>query len=312
VPDNKETLAYDGLQQENIMMKKKYKSMSKGLGIVDWIKRRVSVKESTLPIGRLAFRSLVFNAPLTKIPVIGTFFKKITLLTNTRTTQGYSIPLNIDVSKDLKPVTVPIDLMKKAVREATYRAAMNTCICRDAYQCMNYPHDLGCIFLGKGAKICIDNGIAHEATVEQCIERIDKAASFGLPGQSYWIEVEGFLWGFQNEDMDKFLELCFCCSCCCAAEKFMKRSDSESRLLFQKSIGYVANVESTCTRCGECISCCPRLAIKPGIDIVEITEDCGGCGICIDKCPSNSLKMILIKPLKSDLKDYFEDIDLKL
>jgi Pyruvate/2-oxoacid:ferredoxin oxidoreductase delta subunit len=202
--------------------------------------------------------------------------------------------------------------MKKAVREATYRAAMNTCICRDAYQCMNYPHDLGCIFLGKGAKICIDNGIAHEATVEECIERIDKAASLGLPGQSYWIEVEGFLWGFQNEDMDKFLELCFCCSCCCAAEKFMKRADSESRLLFQKSIGYVAYVESTCTRCGECISCCPRLAIQLGIDKVVITEDCGGCGICINKCPSNSLKMILIKPLKSDLKDYFEDIDLKL
>jgi Pyruvate/2-oxoacid:ferredoxin oxidoreductase delta subunit len=133
-----------------------------------------------------------------------------------------------------------------------------------------------------------------------------------LPGQSYWIEVEGFLWGFQNEDMDKFLELCFCCSCCCAAEKFMKRSDSESRLLFHRSIGYVAYVEDTCTNCGECVSCCPRLAIKPGEDKVIITEDCGGCGICIDQCPGHSLKMMLMKPLKSDLKDYFEDIDLKL
>jgi Pyruvate/2-oxoacid:ferredoxin oxidoreductase delta subunit len=294
------------------MMKEKYKSKSKGLGIVDWVKRRVSVKKNTLPIGRLAFKSLVFFAPLTKIPAIGTLLKKVTLLTNSRTTQGYTIPLNIDVTGELKHITVPVDLMKKAVREATYLTAMDTCICRDAYQCVNYPHDLGCIFLGKGAKICIDNGIAHEATVEECIERIDKAASLGLPGQSYWIEVEGFLWGFQNEDMDKFLELCFCCSCCCAAVKFMKRSDSESRLLFQRSIGYVVKVESTCTRCGECISCCPRLAIKLGADKVVITEDCGGCGTCINKCPSNSLKMILIRPLKSDLKDYFEDIDLQL
>ena len=92
----------------------------------------------------------------------------------------------------------------------------------------------------------------------------------------------------------------------------MKRSDNESRLLFQKSIGYVADVESTCTSCGECISCCPRLAIQLGIDKVVITEDYGGCGICINQCPSNSLKMILIKPLKSDFKNYFEDIDLKL
>jgi Pyruvate/2-oxoacid:ferredoxin oxidoreductase delta subunit len=301
----------DGLQQEN-MMKEKYKSKSKGLGIVDWIKRRVSMKKNTLPIGRVAFKSLVLLAPLTKIPAIGTLLKKITLLTNSRTTQGYTIPLNIDASEQFKPVTVPIDLIKKAVREATYRVAMDMCICRTAYQCMNYPHDLGCIFLGRGAQICIDNGIAHEATIEECIERIDKAAGLGLPGQSYWIEVEGFLWGFQNEDMDKFLEICFCCSCCCAAEKFMKRSDRESRLLFQRSIGYVAIVESTCTSCGECISCCPRLAIKPGVDKVEITKDCGGCGICIDKCSSHSLKMTLIRPLKADLKDYFEDIDLKL
>ena len=134
------------------MVKEKYRPMTKGLGIVDWIKRRVSIKESTLPIGRLAFRSLVFQAPLTKIPLIGTFFKTITLLTNERTTQGYSIPMNIDVSKDLKPITVPIDLMKKAVKEAAYRAAMNTCICRDAYQCNNYPHDLGVFSLVKPLK----------------------------------------------------------------------------------------------------------------------------------------------------------------
>jgi Pyruvate/2-oxoacid:ferredoxin oxidoreductase delta subunit len=189
---------------------------------------------------------------------------------------------------------------------------MNTCICRDAYKCTHYPHDLACIFLGKGAKVCVDNGIAHEATIEECIERIDKAASLGLPGVSYWIEVEGFIWGFKNEDMDKFLELCFCCPCCCVAVKFMKRADTEARLLFQRSIGYVATVEDTCTNCGNCISICPRLAIKPGDGKVVITEDCGGCSICTNECPSNSIIMTLEKPLKSNLKDYFEDIDLKL
>jgi NAD-dependent dihydropyrimidine dehydrogenase PreA subunit len=293
-------------------MKKKYRPMSQGLGILNWIKRKVSLKQGTLPIGHLAFKSLVLLAPLSKIPVIGTLFKTIVLFTDKRTTQGYSIPLNIDVSADFKHVSVPIELMKKAVRESTYRAAMNSCICRDAFKCTDYPHDLACIFLGKAARICVDNKIAHEATVEECIERIDRAASLGLPGQSYWIEAEGFLWGFQNEDMDKFLELCFCCSCCCAARKFMKKSDREARLLFNRSTGYITIVESTCTNCGECISSCPRLAIKPGIDRVVITQDCGGCGTCISRCSSNSLKMILVKPLKSDLKDYFEDIDLKL
>jgi len=284
--------------------------MSNGLGIVNWIKRVLAVKKSTYGFGKLLFKSLVLQAPLSKLPVIGTLFKSLIMFTNKRTTQGYSIPLNIEVSS--KPVNVPIDIMKKAVRDSTYRAAMNSCICRDAYECMHYPHDLACIFLGKGAKACVDNGIAHEATVEECLERIDRAAGLGLPGAGYWIEVEGFIWGFKNEDMDKFVELCFCCPCCCVAEKFMKRADSEARLLFLRSIGYVATVDSTCTNCEECISVCPRLAIKPGNGKVTITEDCGGCGLCINTCPSNSLKMTLVKPLKSDLKDYFEDIDLKL
>jgi Pyruvate/2-oxoacid:ferredoxin oxidoreductase delta subunit len=293
-------------------MRKKYKPMSNGLGLLNWVKRKLSVDKRTLPIGQMAFKSLVLEAPLTKVPVLGKVFKKTIMFTNTRTTQGYSIPLNIEVPAGSPRVTVPVDLMKKAVRESTYRAAMNSCICRDAYKCENYPHDLACMFLGRGAKICVDNGIAHEATVEECLERIDRATSLGLDAQSYWIEVEGFIWGFQNEDMDKFLELCFCCSCCCVASKFMKKADSEARLLFQRSTGYVAAVNEACVNCGTCVGSCPRRAMKPGRDQVVITDDCGGCGICIQKCPSGALALKQVQPLKADIRDYFEDIDLKI
>jgi hypothetical protein len=99
-------------------MKKKYKTMSNGLGVVNWIKRVLSVKKNTWGFGILAFKSLVLQAPLSKIPVIGTLFKSLIMFTNKRTTQGYSIPLNIDVSSKIKPVTVPIDIMKQAVQES--------------------------------------------------------------------------------------------------------------------------------------------------------------------------------------------------
>lgn len=293
-------------------MKKPFKPMSPGLGVLNWVKRRLAVKRGTLPIGQMAFKSLVLEAPITKLPILGGLYKTALMFTNRRTTQGYSLPLNLDLSGEATPVALPIDLMKKAIRESTYRAAMNSCICRDAYKCTDYPRDLACIFLGKAARICVENGIAHTASVEECLERVDRAASLGLNGQAYWIEVEGFIWGFQNEDMDKFLELCFCCPCCCVASKFMRKADSEASLLFQRSVGPVAVASAACTNCGACIPVCPRHAMKPGTERVAISGDCGGCGMCVPKCPSKALTIQHRTPLKADIKDYFEGLELYL
>jgi Pyruvate/2-oxoacid:ferredoxin oxidoreductase delta subunit len=293
--------------------KHRFRPKSRGLGIQDWFKSIIAARPSRMFATQAVFKLLVKIAPLTHLPVVGELIKRATLTSpDTCATQGYSIPLNIDVAKSIRPVTLPVELMKKAVRESKYRAAMNSCVCRDAFACSTYPHDLACIFVGKGAKICVDNGIAHEATVEECLARIDKAASLGLSGQAYWMEVEAYVWGFKNEDMEKFLEFCFCCTCCCSAMQFSRKADRPSRTRYHRSIGWVATVNEKCVNCGSCVDVCPEQAITRNTTSIHINEDCGGCGVCLQQCKSGALQLSQKSPLKADLKEYFEGLSLDL
>lgn len=51
---------------------------------------------------------------------------------------------------------------------------MDSCLCRSSNDCKDYPHDLGCIFLGPTTKK-IPRAICHEATVDEALDHVDKA-----------------------------------------------------------------------------------------------------------------------------------------
>jgi len=58
-------------------------------------------------------------------------------------TQGWIVPLNHDLKyeQDYKNVVLPIELVRKAVEESSYRAIMNKCMCRAGHKCTHYPID---------------------------------------------------------------------------------------------------------------------------------------------------------------------------
>lgn len=96
-----------------------------------------------------------------------------------------------------RKVTVPIDLVKKAIMEAKYIGGMKECLCRAGQDCQTYPHDLACLFLNMSGKVVVDHGMAVELTKEEALARVDRAAELGLTCQSLWVEVEQLIWGFQ-------------------------------------------------------------------------------------------------------------------
>ncbi len=295
------------------MKRKKYSPPKDRFGIRSFIARTIALTPEKKIIGKAAFKFLIFSAPLSKIPVISWFYKKIILMGKSDYSQGYSIPLNIKITDSVQQVTLPIDLMKKAVKDAEYRAIMHKCICREAQGCENYPLEIGCLFLGSAAQICVKNGIAIQATAQECYEHIDTAASVGLSGQALWVEVEKYIWGFENKDANKFMEFCFCCPCCCSGFKFSDRADKESRRLFHRTSGWVARVNAnSCVQCGKCIEVCPRHAIDLHETYVQINEECGGCGLCIEPCKKDAIELCQVTEMKTDIKNYFEDIDFKV
>lgn len=222
------------------------------------------------------------------------------------------IPVNKTFSLDeQKRVEVPMDLVKKAIMNAKYIGGMKECLCRAGNDCEDYPHDLGCLFLNTGGKVVVDHGMAVELTAEEAMARVDRAAELGLTCQSLWVQVEQLIWGFRNDQMDSFLEICFCCPCCCVGFNLSKNALPDIKKGFHPS-GWTAVVNhDLCVGCKHCSDdYCPQDAIhfraSDGKMVVN-QERCIGCGNCRRYCPEGAIKIKQTMPMREGLLDYFRE-----
>lgn len=260
---------------------------------------------------KAVFSAFVAGAPLTKFKPTELMLRKAAKLGGTYNTKGVAIPVHVDMNAQDNMVHPPIELVKEAIRESGYRVIMNSCICREMDDCKDYPHDIGCMFLGKAAKACVDHGSGHEATVEECLDHVDKAIAAGLSVGSYWVEFEQYAWGFQDEDFPDFIAFCFCCPCCCHAIKFENLAGGELKHLMYQSSGYHCEpIQYKCTGCGKCVSGCPRHFLKLGTNgTITVDQNCAGCGLCLKHCPEGALHVVQYAETKEHLKDYYEKLD---
>ena len=145
---------------------------------------------------------------------------------------------------------------------------------------------MACLFLGEASRTVVNHNLGRELTYEEACARVDLAAEHSLMAQSVWIEVEQLLWGVRNDEMDKFLEICFCCPCCCIAMRLARNAQPEDRIRFHPA-GWTAVPDRT---------------------------KCIGCGKCTDShngCPMDVIKIKQTMPMRERLGDYFE-IDYNL
>ncbi len=237
-----------------------------------------------------------------------------------RPTGTVVMPLNVDLTGQGEKVVVPMDMIKESLKSIDYIAGMDSCLCRDANDCKDFPHDLGCLFLGEAAKAVVKHGLGRQFTYEEACARVDQAAKEGLMGQAVWIEVEQMLWGVRNDLMDHFLEICFCCPCCCIAMRLARNATPAERHRFHPA-GWTAVPDRTrcvgCRKCAEEKNGCPVEAISFGEDgRVRIDQElCVGCGICKSRCDFDAIKIKQTMPMRKDLQEYFRkdyNLDLKL
>ena len=237
-----------------------------------------------------------------------------------RQTSTLVMPLNVDVTDQGEKVVVPLDLIKESLKNVTYIAGMDTCLCREANECKDYPVDVACLFLGEPAKTVVKHGLGRFFTYEAACARVDEAARHGLMGQAVWIEVEQMLWGVRNDEMDRFLEICFCCPCCCIAMRLARNATPAERHRFHPS-GWTAVPDRTkCIGCGACNEGphgCPVEAISfdNGGKVVIDQELCVGCGICKSRCEVGVIQIKQTMPMRKDLHEYFlkdYNLDIKV
>lgn len=300
-----------------------FKNHPNGLGIWNAFKERVSVKKGHWTFTFKLYKMFVkFSVWMKEGGLKRKIYRRGIMLDPPMESHTSTIvmPLNVDLTDQGEKVVVPMDLIKESLKGIDYIAGMDTCLCREANDCDDYPHDIACLFLGDGGRTVVRHGLAKEITYEEACARVDKAAEYGLMGQAVWIEVEQILWGVRNDEMDKFLEICFCCPCCCIAMRLARNAQPEDRRIFHPS-GWTAVPDRTkCNRCRKCASGphgCPMEAISFGDDgkVVINQEICVGCGICKTKCDQDAIKIKQTMPMRKDLHEYFlkdYNLDLKL
>ena len=293
----------------------RYKNRPNGLGIYNFIKEHVFyVTPKRWWFVRWLYKLFISKAKwLRQGGWKARLYKRVTALypDMEHNTSSVVMPLNVDISDKSEKVVVPIALLKESLKNVTYIGGMDTCLCRESNGCTDFPHDLGCLFLGEAGRTAVKHGLGREFTYEEACARIDRAASLGLMAQAVWIEFEQILWGVRNDQMDSFMEICFCCPCCCVAMQLSSNLTEKERFRFHPS-GWTAVPDRTkCIGCGQCVNkgrSCPMEAIS--IDengkVTINQEMCLGCGLCVDKCPLHLIQIKQTMPMRNNLKEYFD------
>lgn len=185
---------------------------------------------------------------------------------------------------------LPRQAIAELIKASSHRFIHDGCICRNQEGCVNYPRDIGCIFLGEAAAR-LHPSLGHRAGVEECLEHLEKASETGLTGMigRIWFDATtlGLLRDFRN-----FLVVCFCCDCCCLVRSDMREAGKGFKDTIHKLESVRVVVGEGCAGCGTCESTCfvGAARVVEGRSTID-PEACKGCGRCALVCPRQAIKV---------------------
>ena len=216
------------------------------------------------------------------------------------------IPINEELGDDGSTV-MPRQVVEDMIRRSCHRVILPICLCRVGCRCQDYPMELGCIFMGEGAKQ-IDPSIGRAVSVEEALEHMERSIAAGLIPQIGRVDPDPFMLGVRIKDWDRFLTLCFCCTCCCIAMRNQLSWDPDIRRRMHRLEGLSIEVSDECDGCGKCAKQCFAGAIVVEDKKAVIGADCKGCGLCVDSCPRDAIR-ISVSDGELMLDDVFRRIE---
>ena len=239
----------------------------------------VSIVKAGLPYSK-------YGAMFTKVPLLGRvaehiFFKddEIIILPQDRV-----VTVGEEVDGEAS-VVVPSKVVEHFIERAEHLFIMDKCICRDSMDCDDYPHDIGCLFMGEAA-LGINRKLGHVATREEAmahVARSREAGLFHLIGRNrldtVWLGVG---------PGEKLLTVCNCCTCCCIWRMLPHVADSVSANV-SRMPGVTVAVTGDCTGCATCEEVCFTGAARVTGGVATIGAACRGCGRCAEVCPESAI-----------------------
>ena len=209
------------------------------------------------------------------------------------TVVGEEITINTDVEIP-ENVMLPSQVLKEMIMKSRYHFIMDSCICRVSNDCKDYPQELGCLFLGKGAKR-ISPKLGKAVTAEEAIEHVNKCQEAGLAHIIGRNKIDS-IW-LNTGPKEELLSICNCCPCCCLWKMAPNLPENIGKN-FSKMEGVEINLnEAICVGCGSCtkdICFVEAIRVENGKATIDMIK-CRGCGRCAEVCPSGAITVQMAK-----------------
>lgn len=229
-------------------------------------------------------------------PIVGRFMRP----TFRGDRAGY-IPIRVDLERP-GSVALPGRVVEKFIEESSFRFILHRCLCRSLERCQAYPREIGCLFLGEGAKEIVSS-LGRVATVEEALAHHRKAVALGLIPMVGRLRWDSIWLGVKRAD--QLLSICHCCDCCCYFKVYRFLPGEVARSL-QKLEGLEVRVGGACDGCGLCVVHCFMAAMTIQAGKAVVGESCRGCGRCATICPKQAVEIFL--PSAESLEEFLRRV----
>lgn len=201
------------------------------------------------------------------------------------------IPTTIQVDQPIEnpgAMALPSQVVEHFIERASYHWIMDSCICRDASHCQDYPIDLGCLFLGE-AVLQINPQLGRRVTKEEALVHVQRCREAGLVHLIGRNKLDSIWLGARPGH--KLLTICNCCPCCCLW-KVIPHIRPAIGDKVSKMPGVTIAVTDRCVGCGTCTrDVCFVDAIHLESGQAVIGDACRGCGRCVEVCPERAIEL---------------------
>jgi ferredoxin len=187
-------------------------------------------------------------------------------------------------------MALPSSVAEHFVRQASYHWIMDTCICREANGCQDYPIDLGCLFLGE-AVLGINPQLGRLVSQEEALAHLRRSQEAGLVHMIGRNKLDTVWLGVGPGH--KLMTICNCCPCCCLW-RMLPDLNPQIAAKVNRLPGVTLTVTERCLGCGTCTEgVCLVDAIHLRDGRAHISERCLGCGRCVEVCPQGAIEIAI-------------------
>ena len=203
--------------------------------------------------------------------------------------QAHYLPVQVEV-KPPGSMVLPSQVVEDLIRESSFRFILRRCLCRSLERCRHFSPEIGCLFLGEGARE-IEPALGREASVEEALAHHRRALDSGLIPMAGKLRWDSLWLGVKQAD--QLLTICHCCDCCCYFKLYRFLPPEAARGL-QKMEGLEVRVGDACDGCGVCVERCFIQAMQLRNGKAVVGGSCRGCGRCAQVCPQKAVKISLL------------------